>query len=141
MRLGNPDLKPTLAWNADLMVEHYLKSVGILSAGVFYKRPARLHLHVHVDRSDQRRDVHGDAAAERRVGFGAPGSSSPRRAQLAFLPAPFDGLGVYANYTFTDSSAVFPGRDGERATLPGQSRHVGNLAVSYEKGASPAASP
>lgn len=52
--------------------------------------------------------------------------------QLKFLPAPFDGLGLYANYTFTDSSARFPGRN-EDSTLPGQSRHVGNVALSYEK--------
>ena len=40
--------------------------------------------------------------------------------------------GVYANYTFTDSSAKFPNHAGDSA-LPRQSRHVGNLAASYEK--------
>ncbi len=53
--------------------------------------------------------------------------------QLRFLPAPFDGLGVYANYTWTDSSAKFPGREGEDARLPGQSAHLGNLSLWYEK--------
>jgi outer membrane receptor protein involved in Fe transport len=53
--------------------------------------------------------------------------------QFGFLPSPLDGLGVYLNYTLTDSSAEFPGRTGEAATLPGQSRHVGNVAVYYEK--------
>jgi outer membrane receptor protein involved in Fe transport len=52
---------------------------------------------------------------------------------LRFLPSPLDGIGLYANYTFTDSTAHFPGRTAD-ATLPGQSRHVGNLAASYEKG-------
>jgi TonB-dependent receptor len=52
--------------------------------------------------------------------------------QLRFLPAPLDGLGVYANYTFTTSSAAFPGHLG--ATLPGQSRHMGNVAASYDRG-------
>ena len=36
------------------------------------------------------------------------------------------------NYTFTDSSATFPNHAGD-TTLPGQSRHVGNVAASYEK--------
>ena len=35
------------------------------------------------------------------------------------------------NYTFTDSNAAIPGHQGSR--LPGQSRHVGNVAVSFEK--------
>src|SRR6185295_3003658 len=43
-----------------------------------------------------------------------------------------DGIGVYANYTFSDSTAHFPQHSGD-STLPGQSRHVGNLAASYEK--------
>jgi len=52
--------------------------------------------------------------------------------QLKFLPKLLQGIGVYANYTFTDSTAAIPGHEG--AHLPGQSRHVGNLAASYERG-------
>ena len=55
--------------------------------------------------------------------------------QLRFLPGPLDGIGVYANYTFSDSTAHFPQHSGD-STLPGQSRHVGNLAASYEKAGS-----
>ena len=51
--------------------------------------------------------------------------------QLTFLPPVLHGIGVYANYTFTDSNAAIPGHEGSR--LPGQSRHVGNVAVSYER--------
>ena len=35
--VGNPDLKPTHANNFDLLYEHYLKPLGILQAGFFYK--------------------------------------------------------------------------------------------------------
>ena len=49
------------------------------------------------------------------------------------MQPPLDGIGIYANYTFSDSDAQFPNHSGE-STLPGQSRHVGNLAASYEKG-------
>src|SRR5262245_24820276 len=34
---GNPDLKPTKGQSYDLLVEHYLRAVGVLSAGFFYK--------------------------------------------------------------------------------------------------------
>src|SRR5262249_4255125 len=53
--------------------------------------------------------------------------------QLRFLPSPFNGIGVDANYTFSKSTAHFPQHSGD-SPLPSQSRHVGNVAVSYEKG-------
>src|SRR5258707_14892295 len=35
--IGNPNLKPTHAHNYDILIEHYLKTVGIIQAGWFYK--------------------------------------------------------------------------------------------------------
>src|SRR5262249_16024083 len=69
--------------------------------------------------------LNGDAAT-------VSGAEITLQNQLRFLPRPFDGLGVYANYTFTTSSAAIPNHSG--ATLPGQSRHMGNVAVFYEHG-------
>ena len=37
IQAGNPELDPTYSYNFDLMAEKYFKSVGIISAGVFYK--------------------------------------------------------------------------------------------------------
>ncbi len=52
--------------------------------------------------------------------------------QLTILPGALSGLGVYANYTWTDSDAGIIGRgDGNR--LPGQAQHTSNPALSYEK--------
>jgi TonB-dependent receptor len=129
--LGNADLKPTKSWNLDLLGEHFFKSVGVISAGVFYKR---LENYIYIFTFDQQiggtiyhttQPLNGEAA--HLVGF-----ETALQNQLAFLPSPFDGIGVYANYTFTDSSAKFPNHAGD-AALPRQSRHVGNLAASYEK--------
>jgi TonB-dependent receptor len=130
--IGNASLRPTLAWNADVMVERYLKSVGVLSAGIFYKK---LHDYIYTFTSTDTingelftitQPLNGEAASIRGAEFTA-------QSQLRFLPAQFSGIGVYVNYTFTDSTAVFPGRTGEQSTLPGQSRHVGNVALSYER--------
>lgn len=38
VQAGNPNLKATYSYNLDLIGEYYFKSVGILSAGVFYKK-------------------------------------------------------------------------------------------------------
>lgn len=35
---GNPDLNPTTSHNFDLSAEYYFKSIGLVSAGIFYKR-------------------------------------------------------------------------------------------------------
>jgi len=51
--------------------------------------------------------------------------------QLRFLPVPFDGLGIYANYTYTDSEGVLP--EGREAKLLGQADHTLNAALSYER--------
>ena len=37
IQAGNPNLKATYSYNLDLIGEYYFKSVGILSAGIFYK--------------------------------------------------------------------------------------------------------
>ena len=54
--------------------------------------------------------------------------------QLAFLPGPLAGLGVYANLTFVDSEVVItePGRVGEKLPLFNQSDQLGNLALTYQ---------
>src|SRR5262245_17632601 len=53
--LGNSSLRPTLAWNVDAMFEHYLKSVGVLSAGVFYKK-----LHDYIYTFSSKEPVNGE---------------------------------------------------------------------------------
>jgi TonB-dependent receptor len=130
--IGNPDLQPTRAWNVDFMFEHYLQSVGILSAGVFYKS---LRDYIFPFTFEEVRNGEDYRVEQPQNGESASifGLEFAAQSQLTFLPAPFNGLGIYANYTFSDSEAVFPGADGRRATLPGQARHVGNVAISYEK--------
>jgi TonB-dependent receptor len=129
--LGNPDLNPTTSWNVDVLGEHYFKSVGVMSAGYFYKH---LTDYIYVYTLDQSiggsiyhvtQPLNGDAAT-------VQGFELALQNQLTFLPRALSGIGVYANYTFSDSSASFPQHAG-KSTLPGQSRHVGNLAGSYER--------
>jgi TonB-dependent receptor len=129
--LGNADLRPTKSWNLDVLGEHYFKSVGVVSAGVFFKQ---LEDYIYIYTLQQQisgtqyqvtQPLNGNSATLR-------GVEVAFQNQLRFLPAPLDGVGLYANYTFTDSTAQFPNHAGD-STLPGQSKHVGNLAVSYEK--------
>lgn len=129
---GNPLLEPTTAMNFDLMAEHYFPSVGVLSGGFFYKG---LENYIYLSTSELTsgsfegyegtQPVNGETAT-------ILGVELNWQQQLSFLPGPLDGLGIYANYTYTNSEAELAGRD-EKITLPGQAEHVGNVALSYEK--------
>ncbi|PJK15531.1 TonB-dependent receptor [Lysobacteraceae bacterium NML07-0707] len=129
---GNPGIKAAYAHNLDLSLEHYLQPLGQLSAALFYKR---LRHPLFVANS------HQQLASGERVRITRPENGQHGHVhgfELAWqqsfdsLPAPFDGLGVYANYTWAKSRAELPFNLGS-TELPGTSRHNYNLAVSYEK--------
>jgi TonB-dependent receptor len=131
MTRGNSSLKPTTSSNVDLLLERYFQSVGVVSGGVFYKRlddyifPFRFQERAFGDLFEVTQPRNGDSAS-------LWGAELAFQNRLRFLPGPLDGFGVYANYTWTDSSAQFPDRAGS-STLPGQSAHLGNVALWYEK--------
>jgi TonB-dependent receptor len=130
---GNPALKSTTTWNVDAAVERYLPSVGVISAGAFGKRLIDYVYSFDTTKTvdDERFTVmqprNGDAAT-------LYGVELTYQNQLRFLPAPLDSLGVYATYTRTVSQAHYPTREGAKAPLPGQTGHLGNVALWYEKG-------
>jgi TonB-dependent receptor len=128
LALGNPDLDPTTSTNLDLLLEHYDQRIGVMSAGVFYKR-LNDPIFLFVDDNDL-----GGETSQPRNGDDAWifGVELAVQQQLRMLPSPFDGLGVWANYTSTKSEATLPG--GREARLQGQSPHVFNTALSYERG-------
>ncbi len=140
---GNPNLVPTTSNNFDVMVEHYLSSVGIISGGFFYKR---LNNYIFPFTFEEDRPIGGPNGPidtfdiiEPRNGDSANlyGLELAFQNRFSFLPKPFDGFGIYANYTYVHSEAVLPGEDlnsiGRTAALPGQAKNVANLALSYEK--------
>ncbi|MBU2915002.1 TonB-dependent receptor [Reichenbachiella agariperforans] len=137
--IGNPDLKPVSAINLDFMVDHYFGTVGVISAGVFYKkldnfiykRRFETDTYEGIDFGtdvDLTQDVNGQNA-------NIAGIELSYQQNMTFLPGALSGLGIYANYTFTASSATLQDRSGidesEEINLPGQATHVGNLSLSY----------
>ncbi|MDO5505474.1 MAG: TonB-dependent receptor [Pseudoxanthomonas suwonensis] len=139
----NMDLKPALSQALDLMVEYYIEPIGLLSAGVFAKRIKDVHF-------DMNRVA---APGETFQGFVVPDDGRTWRVSevvnadeaatiygaelswdqaLTFLPAPFDGFGVFANYSYIKTESTTPA--GDKAPLGLQPEHTYNLAVYYEKG-------
>jgi TonB-dependent receptor len=144
--IGNADLKPVTAVNLDLMYEKYYGNVGILSGGLFYKHMNDF-IYVQttngtfngVDDIDIYQSVNGNKAE-------VAGIELSYQRNLTFLPGFLKGLGVYANYTYTTGSTSFNNRaeredvNGDKIVnekvklLPGQSKHISNIALSYNKG-------
>jgi len=132
MVLGNPDLVPTTSMNFDFMGEHYFQGIGILSGGAFYKRLDNI---IYLSLFDMSGGPYDGYLTEQSIqGEEATlmGFEVNWQQQLTFLPGFLNGFGIYANYTYTTSSATVNGRDD--VPLPGQAGNVANLAVSYEKG-------
>ncbi len=107
--LGNPDLNPATSMNFDLLGEHYFKSVGILSGGVFYKQIQNFTYTYQTETTDDTYGVgttgydifqplNGDDATilGAEVGF---------ERKLDFLPGFAKNFSIYLNYTFLTSSA------------------------------------
>lgn len=149
---GNPDLKATYAYNFDLMAEKYFKSVGMFSAGIFYKN---LNDFIYTYRSDSfTRDNFNELFPDQVNPIQAGenwkfmqqrngdqvnlfGVEVAFQRQLDFLPGKFfKGLGVYVNYTYTHSEAKgIANADGdirENMKLPGAAPHMFNGSLSWE---------
>ena len=126
LALGNPDLNPTFAYNYDILFEHYAQTLGIISGGFFFKQiddPIFLFISDNDLGGKTEQPQNGEAGTI--TGF----EVSVQR-QLKFLPSPFDGFGIYGNYTYTTSSATLP--DGREAKFSGQPDNVFNIALNYE---------
>lgn len=131
LEIGNPDLDPTRSMNFDLMFEQYSQSIGLISAGVFYKDISDFIFGYTVrDAADPLTGAIFDELSQPANGADAHilGFETSIQRNL------FGPIGVYANYTFTDSSIdglPIEGRQNEELPLPGTSRHTGNASLSF----------
>jgi TonB-dependent receptor len=144
MRGGNGKLDPTLGTQVDLAVEWYFADYSLLSLGLFSKdiesfvQPEQTLTPFPgvLDPETQQPLV---LNAFRPLNTGKSGIAgmevSFQRTFAGILPAPFDGLGVIANWTYIDSSSDFQNDNTAQAYgVPGLSEHTINLSVFYEKG-------
>jgi len=131
---GNPDLEALESVNWDASVEHYLPSLGILSASIFYKDIKNFSYEIVIDDGYAPLPDYALTTFENGSSGKISGLELAYQQQLRMLPAPFDGLGLMANVTFANSEAIYPTRPGEKLPFIGNSDQVGNLALTYERG-------
>ncbi|WP_417443019.1 TonB-dependent receptor [Joostella sp.] len=137
--LGNADLDPTTSMNFDLMAEHYFKSVGILSGGVFYKKIDKF---IYTSVFETTDDFYGVGTTDFDVyqpqnGDNASifGAEISFQRKLDFLPGFAKNFNVYFNYTYLSSDAEgIKNEDGEERDdldLPNTSPNMFNGSLGY----------
>ena len=147
---GNPSLRPALAWQFDLTAEWYFARVGSLTGNVFYKAVDGFFYATPVPFEITNNGVTLDSFITSPANFDGIGKIKGLEVAYQqtydFLPAPLDGFGLSANYTYLDSqglpnaflntgqpvdnSTITPGN----LPLEGLSKHNVNVAAFYEKG-------
>lgn len=131
---GNPELEPYSSTNFDLSFEIYPGELALISVAGFYKEIKNFVVDANLAGMPGRFEnferaivpINGDTAKLKGLEFSY-------QQQLAFLPSPFDGLLISANYTYADGSADLA-LGNRKIPLPRQSKHIGNFSLGYEKG-------
>ncbi len=132
---GNPKLDPFRATQVDLGYEWYFNDESSVAATVYYKdldtyiaRAADAEQIVYNGTTyNVSRPINGEGGYIR-------GYEVLYQQAFSFLPEPFNGLGVYANYAFTESNVEqFVPLYSTKSALTGLSEHVGNLTLWYYK--------
>lgn len=129
---GNPNLKPLYATQVDTAFEYYFTRSDSVYVSLFYKDVKNFisnkGVSTNIDGINYTisMPVNGDSGTVKGYEIGYTQFYD-------FLPAPFNGLGLQANYTYVDSSAP-TSVSGYTASLPQLSRHSYNLIGMYENG-------
>ena len=155
---GNPYLRPTTADQFDISIENYFASVGSLTFDLFYKKfydyiqYGQYYKNVTNNGVTELVQVNGPVNAD---GAAIKGFEFAYQRFFDFLPAPFDGLGIQANYThvvnngITNTNSAIVANDGGTSqggggvpaatvinphALEGLSENSYNLIGMFEKG-------
>lgn len=138
IRIGNPGLKATTSHNIDLNAEYYWKSIGLVSAGIFYKRIEGFI----VDEVAYNKEYQGTVwtkFTQPKNGGNANlfGVEMAWQRDFSFITPAMKCLGLYATYTYTHSRITdfnFEDRENEKGlSLPGSPEHTANLSLYFDK--------
>ena len=129
--LGNADLDPYKAWNYDLSAEWYFGRNAVLQVGPFYKQIDDFIATSYFTNQTYSGVQIGEGTRPENGGKATVlGVELNYQQALDFLPSPFDGFLIGANYTYVDSEGDFAGR---KIDLPATSKNVYNAMLGYEK--------
>ena len=148
--IGNPALRPEHANNYDLLYENYLRPLGMIQAGFFFKQltspqllttlPGNLNLSNfppgYFPPAIQQviQQYPGDAITQYVNGQNAwlYGFEGSFQQHLSYLPGVLRGLGISANYSYTKSQEKGVPLRSDHPTLIDQSPNTFNISPTYD---------
>jgi TonB-dependent receptor len=149
---GNPDLRPVTSWNYDAFFSFY-SHLGLFTFGLFKKEVHDVD-YIRTRRVSEEEDygnVNTIIQPEniKRISD-VYGFEIELQTNLRSLPSPFDGIVLYANYSYISSKTFYPFLSVTTGPFPfffptlidtlreapmiGQADHIANFSVGYEKG-------
>ncbi|HLM99101.1 MAG TPA: TonB-dependent receptor [Bryobacteraceae bacterium] len=132
--VGNPALKATHADNFDVLFEEYLKPIGLLQGGFFYKR---IDLPIYpIETLLTSGPYTGFRQDQPQNGTNAwlYGFETAYQQHLGFLPGLLNGLGISANYSYTASQANGVPNRTDNPRLIRQAPNTWNLSPTFDRG-------
>ena len=162
VEFGRPDLKPQISDNYDLFLSFYSNEIGLLTFGGFYKEISDLifqrsgHKILNAEEEGYTYDLQGlflDQPENNLYLTKIRGWEVEWQTRLHWLPGPFDGFVLNANYTHIWSETQFPRSFVEQEKLnvfpfvkttvidsfrvgdmPDQPDDIANISLGYDKG-------
>lgn len=133
---GNPRLKPMLADQLDLGYQNYFAKGGLVSVGLFYKKVSDYIGIASVAGTYDGKPAYYTQQVNR-SGGNVRGLELVYQQAFTALPAPWNGLGLMANYTYTDSNIKENGDRSGASFVPiaanGLLKHNSGLTLWYER--------
>jgi TonB-dependent receptor len=137
--IGNPNLKPTHANNYDVLYEQYLRPLGLIQAGFFYKQlsdPIYESVKSQISTDQFGAQYNGWTLSQPINGQSAHvyGFEIAYQQHLTFLPGPWKGFGISANYGYTASSTDGVPLRSDKPALQRQAPNTWNVSPTYDRG-------
>lgn len=130
---GNPFLKPMLSDQLDLAYQWYFDKGSLLSAGVFYKK-----LLSYIKVADNATVIDGQNAnitqSVNDTGGAVRGLELVYQQAFTSLPAPFNGLGISGNYSYTTSNITENISGGLPFPVDGLMKNNGGVTLWFQQG-------
>lgn len=137
--IGNSELQPTTSYNFDLSADYYFKSIGLVSAGVFYKKIDNFIVNQISANYEYMGSVYTKFTQPKNAGnANLLGIELSFQRDFGFIAPALKCIGFYGTYTYTHSRVEdfnFEGRENEKGlSLPGSPEHTANASLYFEKG-------
>ncbi|MCF0165325.1 MAG: TonB-dependent receptor [Bacteroidales bacterium] len=141
--IGDPSVKPAQAWNFDLSADYYFKSVGLVSAGIFYKNIKNVNVETIGYYTGKELGLAGNEeiflVTQNINAYDANvfGAELAIQRDFGFITPALKCLGFYGTYTYTHSKTYNYNehlgiKDTDNIRMAGSPEHTLNASLYFE---------